>query len=57
MTLEQLIAHKEHLEQLHQLMMMDFDTNVKKWNTGRRAELEEQLADLEAEIAKQIPIN
>jgi hypothetical protein len=57
MTLQELIDHKQHLEQLHQLMMMDFDLGVKRANTQRRADLEQELEDLEAEIARQTQRN
>ncbi|CAB5207184.1 hypothetical protein UFOVP180_40 [uncultured Caudovirales phage] len=45
MTKDELLEHLKHLEQLHQLMMMDFDFGVKTQATQRRAELEDEILE------------
>jgi len=47
MNAQDLREHLNHLRDLHALMMLDWNWDDKLANTGRRAELEDEIADTE----------
>ena len=52
MNADDLREHLNHLRDLHALMMLDWNYDDKLANTGRRAELEDEIADTEQMLAQ-----